>query len=872
MSQPPDNLNAPPVDMYQTSRIIAETAADAIITIDAQSTILFVNRAAERIFGYSTTEMLGQPLTMLMPEYLRHVHRAALERYVNTGQRHLSWDVVALPGLHRDGREIPLELSFGEFEENGRRLFTGIARDMSERRQLERLLRAQLEVGRVLAESESLSRAAPALLKGICESLGWETGQMWYLDREAQVLRWAAAWHGASIDSSQFEDASRNRTFVRGVGLPGRIWDSAVAESIPDVGSDPDFSRGEFAARAGLRSALGFPILVGQEVCGVFELLTREKREPDRSLLDMMNSIGHQVGQFVERRRAEEERAQIFDREQRARHEVEVTMDRMRQVQTVTDIALAHLSLDELLEDLLSRVKEAMQVDTVAILLMSADGQELVAWAAKGFEEEVEHGVRIPLGAGFSGKVATNKSPVIINDLESADVLNPLLREKGIKSLLGVPLLVEGRVLGVIHVGKFVAYQFSVDDTRLLQVVADRIALAIDNARLFEEERAARREAEAASRAKDEFLTTISHELRTPLTPIIGWVHMIRNGVLPEKETLHGLTVIEKNSHALKRLINDLLDMSAILSGKMRMEALPVALEGTIREAMETVRTLAAEFEIHLDLTFRNWQNEVVMGDRARLVQVFSNLLNNAIKFSAPGSRVEIVCEVNNGDAVINIQDAGKGISTEFLPFVFERFRQEDGSKTRSHGGLGLGLALVKNFVEAHKGSVKAESGGAGLGSRFSVRLPLREVGVKSPAGVAKDDGKQEPPPPHLLVVEDDSDTLEMLRATLEARGYRVTANETAAEALKLALGNSFDLIISDIGMPEIDGFEMMRQMREVPGYKKVPAIALSGYASQKDAKAALASGFNAHVSKPVDPDELISMVKGLLDKSSSKK
>src|SRR5207302_8438236 len=221
-------------------------------------------------------------------------------------------------------------------------------------------------------------------------------------------------------------------------------------------------------------------------------------------------------------------------------------------------------------------------------------------------------------------------------------------REKGVKSLLGVPLLVEGRVLGVIHVGRKVHRPFTDDDTRLLQLVAFRVAMAIDNARLFEEERTARREAEAASRAKDEFLTTISHELRTPLTPIIGWIHMIRNGILPDKETIHGLSVIEKNSYALKRLINDLLDMSAILSGKMRMEELPVSLEQVLREAVETVRPMAAARNIEIALNFHVWRNEIVSGDRTGLVQVFWNLLDNAVKFSATGGRFTVDGEVHS--------------------------------------------------------------------------------------------------------------------------------------------------------------------------------------------------------------------------------
>jgi len=984
------NLQNPPDGLYQITRVIADTASDAIITIDEQSTILFVNRAAEKVFGYTRAELIGQSMTMLMPDYLRHLHRSGLKRYLSTGARHISWDAVELPGLHKDGREIPLEISFGEFAEAGKRFFTGIARDITDRKQaqealqrreeyfrslienatdiitvldrdgtrryvspsverslgyraeeligktpfdlvhpddagelqkifaagvatpgflvtkeyrirskdgswriheatahnllddpavaaiiinsrditdrkrLEGRLIAQYVAARILAEAESLTEAAPMLLQAICESLGWELGQLWTVDREANVLRWLAKWQVSALEASEFEDASRHRTFARGVGLPGRIWATGIPDWVSDIAADANFPRGPFATKAGLRSGFGFPVMLGSEVSGVMEFFSRDILAPDQVLLDTMTGIGNQIGQFVERWHAEAERVRVFAREQRARHEVEVAIDRMARVQTVTEAALSHLSLERLLAELLDRVRDAMDVDTVVIMLLEEDN-DLVAWATKGLELDVR--IRVPLGAGFAGRVAEQKSPIVIDDIDTAELYTPFLREKGVKSLLGVPLLVGGRVVGVIHVGRLVRRPFTDDDTRLLQLVAFRIALAVDNARLFEEERVARREAEAASRAKDEFLTTISHELRTPLTPVIGWIHMIRNGILPEKEAEHGLAVIEKNSHALKRLINDLLDMSAILTGKMRMEELPVSLGDVVSEAIETVRPLAVAGDIQLHVTFHDWQNEIVSGDRARLLQVFWNLLSNAIKFSSPGGSVKVECQANGREAVVSVEDTGQGIPPGFLPFVFERFRQADGSKTRAHGGLGLGLALVKSFVEAHKGNVSAESQGPGRGSRFEVRLPRRAPVTADHTRKLERQTTSASAGARLLVVEDDPDTLEMLKATLEARGFGVTTCESAAEMLECAEEITADLLISDIGMPEIDGFEMIKRLRQIAAFRNVPAIALSGYASQKDAKTAIAAGFDAHVSKPVDPKELLTLVEGLLQK-----
>lgn len=865
MSDPTAEVRNPPeVELPHLSRVIAETASDAILTIDDQSTILFANPATEKIFGYLHEEIIGQPLTMLMPDYLRHIHRSALERYIATGTRHLSWEAISLPGLHKNGHEIPLELSFGEFVENGRRVFTGIARDITERRNLERRLTVQIEVARIMAEAESLEAAAPGLLQAICESLGCDMGQLWQLERDPESLRWLAAWHVPALEADEFEEASRNRTYSKGVGLPGRIWTSRTSEWIENLANDQNFPRATFAAKAGLASAFGFPVMLGHTVMGVMEFFSRDSLAPDPTLLKIMNAIGNQIGQFVERKRAEEERGHLYGREQRARLELEATMERMRQVQTVTEVALAHLSLDKLLAELIDRVHDTMDVDTVVILLREED-DDLVAWASKGLELDVR--IRVPIGSGFAGRVAQQKSPMMIDDIETADLHTPFLRERGVKSLLGVPLLIEGRVVGVIHVGRLVRRPFTEDDARLLELVAFRVALAIDNARLFEEERAARRDAELASRAKDEFLTTISHELRTPLTPIIGWVHMIRNDLLPQKETAHGLEVIEKNSHSLKRLINDLLDMSAILSGKMRMEKMPLRLEAVVREAIETVRPMAASREVKIELTFGDWQNEIVSADRIRLGQAFVNLLDNAIKFSSRGGTIEVRCENEGDDAVIHINDAGQGINPDFIPFVFERFRQEDGSKTRSHGGLGLGLALVKSFVEAHSGTVQVSSPGHGRGSRFTVKMPRRrDVGLPAESPVSQLGVLA---PAHLLIIEDDPDTLEMLRATLQSRGFRVTACESAEDTLQIAPGSTVDLIISDIGMPAMDGFELIQRLRQLESYQSVPAIALSGYATNKDVKTSLAAGFDAHVSKPVDPGELLRLIKRLIDKSA---
>jgi PAS domain S-box-containing protein len=376
--------------------------------------------------------------------------------------------------------------------------------------------------------------------------------------------------------------------------------------------------------------------------------------------------------------------------------------------------------------------------------------------------------------------------------------------------------------------------------------------------------------AQEVNRAKDEFLATLSHELRTPLTPILGWTHMIRSGRLGEAEAAQGVRVIEKNSQSLARLINDLLDMSSILSGKMRIERAPVELSGVVREAAETVRPQADARSVSVEVQTGGLVPAVVSGDRTRLVQVFWNLLHNAVKFSREGGRVRVRVGALDGTARVEVEDEGEGIPSEFLPHVFERFRQADMATTRAHGGLGLGLALVKSFVEAHDGTVAAESAGPGRGSRFTVALPSVEAeGARRGSGdlAVGEGGPCAEKTCRVLLVEDAPDTLEMLRVVFESRGYSVAACATPEEALGVAESGRFDIIVSDIGLPRTDGYELIARLRELPHLREVPALALTGYAAQRDAEAALAAGFDAHVPKPVDPAELAERMEQLTRK-----
>jgi PAS domain S-box-containing protein len=381
-----------------------------------------------------------------------------------------------------------------------------------------------------------------------------------------------------------------------------------------------------------------------------------------------------------------------------------------------------------------------------------------------------------------------------------------------------------------------------------------------------ERERAARMEVERQSRVKDEFLATVSHELRTPLNAIVGWAALIRRGSENPQTVREGIDVIHRNAQAQSRLIEDLLDMSRIISGKLRLDIQTINPSSTIEAAMSAVEPAAMAKGVRLQKVLDSLAGPV-SGDANRLQQIMWNLLSNAIKFTPKEGKVEVLLERVNSHIEISVSDTGEGIESEFLPFVFERFRQADSSTTRAHFGLGLGLAITKNLVELHGGKIRAESGGPGKGSTFVVSLPIRvthgELNREHPAAVSgnrSDDGA--PTDLHgieALVVDDDPDARELIGRLLSAAQASVVFASSAAEAQRMIAGKNPNIIISDIGMPGQDGYQFMHGLRKEG--VSTPAIALTAFARPEDRMRALQAGYQMHLAKPVDPAELITVV-----------
>ena len=403
--------------------------------------------------------------------------------------------------------------------------------------------------------------------------------------------------------------------------------------------------------------------------------------------------------------------------------------------------------------------------------------------------------------------------------------------------------------------------------------VTARKAAEDDRAALLIRERDARKHAEEADRLKDEFLATLSHELRTPLTSILGWASMIRSGEVEGANAARAIETIERNARSQARLIDDLLDVSRIITGNLRLDLHPLNVAPIVEAAIDALRPTADVKGIQIRTETSG--TCLVRGDANRLRQVIWNLLSNSIKFTQRGGVVSIKLGCANATVRLTVADTGEGIAAEFLPYVFDRFRQAEGSISRKQGGLGLGLAVVRHLVELHGGSISAESEGLGQGSVFTVELPLAEE-RRDPAraeerrreverrrtrkGSIRLDGV------HVLLVEDDDDSRKLLGAMLKRYGARVTSTKSAAEALTVFSNDVPDVLVSDIGMPDEDGYELIRKLRALPPEKggQVQAIALTGYASRKDRERALAAGYDQHMAKPIEQAEIISAIAAL--------
>ena len=469
----------------------------------------------------------------------------------------------------------------------------------------------------------------------------------------------------------------------------------------------------------------------------------------------------------------------------------------------------------------------------------------------------------------------------LFSDKEASQVALKELQRTGYLRYEDLPLQATS---GKLRDVEFVSNVYEEDSHQVIQCnirdITDRKRAEKERTLLLAAAQSARAEADSANRAKDEFLATLSHELRTPLTSILGWSHLLTDGNLDKQQTVSAIETIARNARAQGRLIDELLDISRIMTGKLCLDVRAVKLAPLIQAVVDDVRPAADARSITLRAAF-NSDIGPISGDPARLQQIVWNLLANAIKFTPKGGDVQVRLERNDSHALITVSDSGQGIASELLPHVFERFRQADSSNTRSHGGLGLGLSIVRQLVELHRGTVTAESFGENAGTTFRVMLPLPSLPA-GPNAAEKTDPKNKRRSPtsaqhslkglRVLVVDDEQDTRELVAVVLTTHGAEVVPVESATEALDQMERQQFDLLISDIGMPEMNGYELISRIRQLGKEHggRTPAMALTAYAGFDDRKRALAAGYERHIPKPFVAAELISAALILAERHSA--
>jgi PAS domain S-box-containing protein len=810
-------------------RNVTETASDVIMVVGDDGRIQFVNSSVQRVFGYRPSEMEGMNLTKVIPEYLRDLHDAGINRYLETGQKRINWAGVELTGLHKDGREIPVELAINEYTRNGRRAFTGIIRDITERKR-----------------AEAARQAAETRYQELFDNAN---DMIYTCDLEGRFT--SMNLRAERITGYKREDVLRMN--IGQIVAPEYL--ELVRKTITDrVSSQVDAAPYEI------------------------EIVCRDgRRMPIEVNARLIYEDGHPfaiqgIARDISERKREERVRQRLNEQASLRADVSEAL------------ADDNVTLQQSLQKCAEAVVTHFDAAFARIWLLNEQEQVLELQASAGMYTNIDGAhARVPVGKFKIGLIAQEKTPhltnYVIDDPRLGD--QEWAKREGMVSFAGYPLMIGDRLIGVIAM--FAKYKLEADALNALEVAADKIVHGIQRrwiedqrSAFLEREQEARRLAEDASRLKDDFLAMISHELRAPLTAILGWAQMLRSGALDRASAERALLTIERNAKSQAHLVGDLLDASRIATGKLSLENRPVELMSIVEAAVDAVRPSVEAKNLRMQIVLEPWVGPF-NGDTERLKQVVWNLLSNAIKFTPQGGLIEVRLERLENKALLIVSDTGQGIDPEFLPNIFDRFSQVDSTSKRRQGGLGLGLAIVKHIVELHGGAIYAYSRGEGQGSDFMITLPLaaQNGDGEGPAlWAARPEGEETRSGTlrgvRVLVVDDEHDTREVLSVMLSRYGAEVRAAGSVAEALGVFGQWMPDVLVSDIGMPEEDGYALIEKIRALPQEDgaDVPAIALTAFAAAQDKERALAAGFQRHLAKPIEPVALAKNVARILGRS----
>ncbi|HWS89922.1 MAG TPA: PAS domain S-box protein [Pyrinomonadaceae bacterium] len=879
----------------QKYRSLLENANDIIYSHDLEGNYLTINRAGSEATGYTREEILGglNIAQVVAPEHLELARRMTAEKLRDPSRPTIyEVDIIA-----RDGRRLTLEVSTRIAYSDGRPVAVeGIARDVTERvraaqererllaearaardeaeealerrRDVEERLRTLVDASASLLGSPQTEVVLPAVLALSHRLVAADAYAIWRYQEQEKVWAVVAA-------SGLSDEYSRDRIPVttQTPHMPDR---PLVVE---DVFADPMLEvRREFYRREGVRSMLTLPLSAHGETIGTLVFYYREPRRFAHTDVVVATALANLAASAVRT-------AELYDEQRRLRGEAEAAERRAVFLAEASTLLSSSLDYEKTLEAV-AHAAVPWVADWCGVDILGDDGEvrrlavahvdpEKVEWAREiqeryPYDPDAPNGVPEVLRTGRAELYQVISDELLVAAAKDEEHLR-FMREIGFNSAMIVPLAAHGRAFGAItFVTAESGRRYGTEDLAFAEDLARRASLAVENARLYGQ-------AQEANRIKDEFLATLSHELRTPLTAILGWASMLSAGTLDAREASRAVAAIERNARAQRQIVEDVLDVSRVITGKLRLEMRAVELRALVQDAVESVRPAAEAKGVYLSTLLAPDAGEVT-ADPNRLQQVMWNLLSNAVKFTPAGGRVEVDLRRDGARTVLRVSDTGEGIAPEFLPHVFDRFRQADMGTTRQHGGLGLGLAIVRHLVELHGGEVKAESRGRGLGSTFTLRLPIRtspRVEVTSRPAAVKDAPAAaavtaNPSPlagTRVLLVEDEEDARAMLKALLAGLGASVEAVGSAAEAWAALEGAGCDVLLSDIGMPEEDGYALVGRVRghAAERVKRTPAVALTAYAREDDRERALAAGFDAFLPKPVEPSELAEVLVGLL-------
>lgn len=843
-------------------RHLSEYASDIIWLLREDGQIVEVNQAAVDAYGYTREEMERMSVRDLRhPSMLGDIEKQ-LDK-AKAGSLHFET-------LHvrKDGTVFPVEVNTSSAEFGGERLVMSIIRNVTERKRQEKNHEFLLRLSDLIRAEDSWDR----LMDGSTTLLGK------HLDAGRCYISLVDIGRGVSTVVSEFRadghDPIPPTTRLVDYSQSNRkAAESGQTIVVSDTARDRRTSRKYLTAYepARIGSYVAVPLMRDRVWVGTYLVTRPDRYEWSEWEISLIQTLAERTWLAVEKLRSE---SALRESERRAIEEYQGLLERIVPLAETLGAARELLTI---YRALLEFISASMECSGFFVSFYDPERRLRVPAFVWGEGAEIDASKLPPMpiteGGGPNSQAIFGKQTVITNGYWKKQKLRPhvVLRENGIDpmSSLVVPMIVQDRIIGTLEVQAHADSAFHREHAVALEMAANLAAVAVDNVRLIETEAGARAEAEAANRMKDEFLSVLSHELRTPLNAMLGWVRILRGGNVDQERTAKALEIIERNTRQQSSLIEDLLDVSRIISDKMRIDEELIDLVQPLEQVAESFRPIAASKQISFDI--RPAQEPLyVKGDVVRLHQVMTNLLQNAIKFTPSGGTVTLEYDREESNAVIRVIDTGVGIEEEFLPLIFDRFSQADASTRRNNTGLGLGLTIVRTIVELHGGSIGAKSDGPGKGSEFTVTIPLADEFYRPETTarlVALTNGNSEAlAGMRILVVDDDTDSLLPLRIMLEREKATVICAASAHEAMDHLNDQDFHILISDIGMPSMDGFELIAQLRKDPEARNsdVKAIAYTAYASEEDRHHVLAAGYHVHLAKPLDLDELLTVVRNL--------